>query len=428
MSNEVKCVILLYLIGAIWCNSIINLNHREITYDEEKQLFDDLDKIQNELMTNHFLKSPRFMQGASEKKTNVLLPLSNYKNSQYVGNIKVGNPPQEIDVIFDTGSSNFWITSIQCPDKGCIMHRQFDGSKSKTYQHLTTTVEVEFGSGTVNGVFAKDEIEFGPLKIPQQEFGEIRKEEGEIFTKIKFSGILGLSFPNLSSLKYTPIFDNIMNRKLLKNNWFSFYLTDENEKSKSMIILGEPDRKYYNSNLNWHTVSEKAYWQVNMNDIYLDDKPLDMCPGGCKLVIDSGTSIFTAPKNDLSKLLREIPVNDCSNISSLPKLGFKIDNIIYTMEPNEYILFPKHTSNSSMLEVSSEVLKASNELRTESTLLLGDTLKYKQSCKKAFMPLDVDPPRGPLWVLGDIFMRKFFVVFDRDQNRIGIAERNKSLN
>ena len=41
------------------------------------------------------------------------------------------------------------------------------------------------------------------------------------------------------------------------------------------------------------------------------------------------------------------------------------------------------------------------------------------------MPLNVDEPRGPLWVLGDLFLRKYFVVFDRDTKRIGIALRNK---
>jgi len=51
----------------------------------------------------------------------------------------------------------------------------------------------------------------------------------------------------------------------------------------------------------------------------------------------------------------------------------------------------------------------------------------KKMCKRAFMPLDVNPPRGPLWVLGDIFLRKYFIIFDREQKRIGLAIRNKKL-
>ena len=118
-----------------------------------------------------------------ESNSEVKLSLSNFKNSQYIGSIGVGSPPQYVDVIFDTGSANLWVLSSRCTTDNCRNHASFNQNKSSSHNSLNLNLEVEFGTGTVIGDMNKDKVTIGNMEIKDQIFAEIVHERGEVSLK-----------------------------------------------------------------------------------------------------------------------------------------------------------------------------------------------------------------------------------------------------
>lgn len=82
--------------------------------------------------------------------------IKNFENAQYFGPISLGNPAQDFEVIFDTGSSNVWVPASNCSKASCLLKHKYDSSKSSTYERDGRIFDIRYGRCLV--MWTKEEL------------------------------------------------------------------------------------------------------------------------------------------------------------------------------------------------------------------------------------------------------------------------------
>uniref|UniRef100_A0A8C6DPY9 Peptidase A1 domain-containing protein n=1 Tax=Moschus moschiferus TaxID=68415 RepID=A0A8C6DPY9_MOSMO len=309
-----------------------------------------------------------------------------------LSNITIGTLPQEFQVIFDTSSSDLWVPSIYCRHAECHQHNAFRPNKSTTFLPSEKLCHCFHGTGWMIAILGYDTIQIRNLVTVNQAFGLSRNQFSAPLIRVPFDGILGLGYPKLAIQGTIPIFDHLKKQGVISQSIFAFYLSSQ-KVSGSVVMFGGVDRTYYKGELKWVPVSQRGFWQVAMDSISMNGTII-ACSGGCQAILDTGTSLLTGPadlvKNirwhikDTSFLDNEYLVS-CDTTHTLPPLIFTINGINYPVPAKAYIFKSRH------------------------------------SCLCGFQGGTERTHATETWILSDIFLRLYFSVYDRENNRIGLA-------
>uniref|UniRef100_A0A1J3CGA5 Aspartic proteinase A2 n=1 Tax=Noccaea caerulescens TaxID=107243 RepID=A0A1J3CGA5_NOCCA len=241
----------------------------------------------------------------SDSNEENMVILKNYLDAQYYGVIGIGTPPQEFEVIFDTGSSNLWVPSIHCKflDITCWVHHKYKSTKSKTYTKNGKPCTITYGSGSISGFFSEDTVKVGDLVVKDQEIIEATREKGLSFLLAKFDGVLGLGFQEISVGNAVPLWYNMVDQELVKEKVFSFWLNrDTQGETGGEIVFGGVDPAHFRGNHTYVSVTRKGYWQFNMGDILIGNSSTGFCEQGCSAIMDSGTSLIAGPTTVIAQI------------------------------------------------------------------------------------------------------------------------------
>ncbi|XP_022379895.1 napsin-A [Enhydra lutris kenyoni] len=341
---------------------------------------------------------PPSLEAPSPGDKPVFVPLSNYLNVQYYGEIGLGTPPQNFSVVFDTGSSNLWVPSIRCHflSLPCWFHHRFNSKASSSFQPNGTKFAIQYGTGKLDGILSEDKLTIGGIKGASVIFGEALWEPSLVFTFAHFDGILGLGFPILAVGGVRPPLDTLVDEGLLDKPIFSFYLNrDPKAADGGELVLGGSDPAHYIPPLTFLPVTIPAYWQIHMERVNVGTG-LTLCAQGCAAILDTGTSLITGPTEEIqalhaaiggvSLLLGEYLIQ-CSKIPTLPPVSFLLGGVWFNLTAQDYVI---------------QIARGGVRL-----------------CLSGFQALDMPPPAEPLWILGDVFLRTYVAVFDRGNLRGG---------
>ncbi|XP_074783315.1 beta-secretase 1 isoform X3 [Athene noctua] len=298
----------------------------------------------------------------------------------YYVEMTVGSPPQKLNILVDTGSSNFAVGAAPHP----FLRRYYQRQLSSTYRDLRKGVYVPYTQG-------------------------------------KWEGELGTDLPD-DSLE--PFFDSLVKQTRVPNI-FSLQLCgagfspNETEALASVggsMIIGGIDRSLYVGDI-WYTPIRKEWYyeviivklEVNGQDLHMDCKEYNYD----KSIVDSGTTNLRLPKKVFEAAVKSIKT--ASSTEKFPD-GFWLGEqlVCWQVGTTPWHIFPV-LSLYLMGEATNQSFRITI-LPQQYLRPVEDVATSQDDCYKFAIS---QSSTGT--VMGAVIMEGFYVVFDRARKRIGFA-------
>jgi cathepsin D len=298
-----------------------------------------------------------------------------------------------------------WVPCKGCSwlDIACDLHNKFDCSASSTCTPTNVPFSIQYGSGSMKGNVVNDTVCFGNAQSnwctsKNQGLACATSEPGLTFVAAKFDGILGMGWDSISVDHLPQPMDQIFAAPECKNALFAFWLNrdDSGNAQGGEMTLCDTDTAHYKGQIAYENLIAEDYWRINLGGVTVSGQSIT---GKISAIVDTGTSLMAGPTAQVKQIQQLIGAFEvingeyevlCSQLPTMP-------NVTFTLGGQDFVLTP----NDSVLKVTSE----------------GVTL-----CLSGFMGIDIPAPNGPLWILGDVFIGKYYTVFDHGNKRIGLAQ------
>ena len=313
------------------------------------------------------------------------------RDFSYFAVVQVGSQKQEMWMLIDTGGTNTWLFASDCKSSACQQHNTFGEEESDSLEMTSDKWNVGYGTGTVSGVLGNDTLSIAGLDV-NMTLGLASKASDD-FNSYPMDGILGLSRTNDSGYGTPTFMDTVKQENLLQSNIIGFSLSRGSDGGKDgSITFGGVDESKLSGNVTFtETVSSSDRWGIPVDDVTVDGKSCDFT--GKSAIIDTGTSYLLMPPDDAKALHEHIPgaskkdKNFVLPCDSTAEIRVTFSGVSYAISPKDYV-GPK-AGDSCVSSIVGQQTFGDDE-----------------------------------WLMGDVFLKNVYAVFDFDNNKIGLAGRD----
>jgi len=239
----------------------------------------------------------------------------------------------------------------------------------------------------------KDVVTFGGITVKNQTFGQAT-QLAPFFSGQPMDGILGLGYPQIAVDGVEPVVNTMIDQGLLKEPLFGVYMTktDEDGEVGGSLSIGGVDSTKYEGAISYFPVTKHGYWQLAMDGVKMQNGP--SFHKKYQIISDTGTSLIAGPENEIKQICETLggKWDSRNEVYTVSRDAKNLQDVIFIFGGKEFAVGPE----SYLIQLD------------ENTCMLG------------FQP---SPAGGGVdWILGDVFIRDWYQIYDFGQNRVGFAK------
>ena len=306
----------------------------------------------------------------------------------YFVEAKFGDKDAPMLMLLDTGAGTTWVMGTDCGSTACSMHSSFGPDDSTTLKTSSDAFSIAYGSGSVSGNLASDTLSLAALSLTMS-IG-LADTASSDFTYFPFDGILGMSRSEGSTDNFLS---SVSDAKLLPANIFGVSLWRESDggENNGEVMFGAVDSSKYTGSISYTAASSSSDWSIPMDDIGYDGGKAGVT--GRTAYIDTGTTYVFGPSTDVAALHKQIPGASSS------------DGVTYTVPCASNQPLTVHFSGVAYSISAADWLSSADGNGDCTSNIYGRAVVANA------------------WLLGDLFIKNVYAVFDADEGRIGFASK-----